>query len=744
MIKTGSSTGQWHMAETLMRTDPKARLRFDTLLADVSSRFVRLPAGGVDPEIDGALQDIAVFFDADRCALFGVRSDPRFVRVSHAWCAEGVEQLSENIDFATLFPWSHERLIRQGQPVRFQRLAELPPEAGQDRQSWAAMRVRSCLYIPVFTGEGVRHLLVLQSIREEQALPEEYVPRLRLFGEILVNALAHGQEVEGLQRAREELEQRLEERTAALAEATDKMIASEEALEERLSFEMVLAETSARFVNLPAEQIDTEIEGVQRLLCERLGLDISALWQWSAETPRDLLLTHNYRPPESPPLPERFDAEEVFPWGLEQVKAGRWFTVCTEHAPPEAARDQATWRQLGIKSSLCFPLSSGGGPLLGALSFDDMQEERTWSEPLIRSLQLVAQTFANALARKHADEELKKSYQEIKQLKDRLQVESAYLQKEIESVGSYGEIVGQSTGIRDVLAKVEQVARTDSAVLITGETGSGKELIARAIHNSSNRKGRPMVVVNCASLPAGLVESELFGRERGAYTGALTKQVGRFEVADGSTLFLDEIAEVPRELQAKLLRVLQDGKFERLGSPKTIRADVRLIAATHHDLAEEARQGTFREDLYYRINVFPIEVPPLRERIDDIPMLVWAFVHEFTERMGKQVRSIPKRTMDALQKYPWPGNIRELRNVIEHAVILSPGDVLDVRVPKPKGVERSRILTRREMEHQHILEILERTGWRVKGPDGAAEKLGMKPTTLYSMMNRLGISRHPK
>jgi formate hydrogenlyase transcriptional activator len=732
------------MAQTLMRTDLKARIRFETLLADVSSRFVRLPAGRIGWEVEGSLREVAVFFDADRCALLGVCPDPRFVRVSHAWRAEGIEHLPDEMDLAVLFPWSQERLITRGHPVRFERLAELPPEAGQDRQSWAEAGVRSCLCVPVFIEGSVRSLLLIQSMQDERALPEEYIPRLRLFGEILVNALAHERKVEAVQRTREELEQRVEEQTAALAEKTEKMIASKRAMKERSSFEMVLAEISARFVNLPAEQIDGEIEDVQRLLCERLGLDISALWQWSVETPRYLRLTHNYRPPGGPPLPERFDAEEFFPWGLEQIEAGRWFAVCAERAPPEAARDQETWRRLGIKSSLCFPLSAGGRPLLGALSFDDMQEERTWSEPLIRSLQLVAQTFANALARKHADEELKKSYQEIKQLKDRLQVESAYLQKEIESVGSYGEIVGQSTGIRDVLAKVEQVARTDSSVLISGETGTGKELIARAIHNSSNRKGRPMVVVNCASLPAGLVESELFGRERGAYTGALTKQVGRFEVADGSTLFLDEIAEVPRELQAKLLRVLQDGKFERLGSPKTIRVDVRLIAATHHDLVEEARQGTFREDLYYRINVFPIEVPPLRERIDDIPMLVWAFVHEFTERMGKQVRSIPKRTMDALQKYPWPGNIRELRNVIEHAVILSPGDVLDVRVPKPKGVERSRIFTRREMEHQHILEILERTGWRVKGPDGAAEKLGMKPTTLYSMMNRLGISRHPK
>jgi len=716
MVKTNSSNGQGHMAQDPPGTNPKARLRFETLLSGISGRFAKVPPDRIDREIEGALREIAVFFDVDRCAMLEVRPDPRFVQATHVCCTEGIEHLPDEMDLAALFPWSHERLIRQGQPVLFERLAELPPEAEQDRQSWAEAGIRSCLHIPIFIGEGVRYVLVLQSMRDEHALPEEYIPYLRLFGGILVNALEHGQEVEALEKA----------------------------MAERLSFETVLAETSARFVNLPAEQIDSEIEGVQRLLCERLGLDVSALWQWSAETPHYLLLTHNYRPPGSPPLPGRFDADEFFPWGLEQVKAGRWFTVCTEHAPPEAARDQATWRQLGIKSSLCFPLSAGGRAPLGALSFDDMQEERTWSEPLVRSLQLVAQTIANALVRKHTDEELKKSYQEIKQLKDRLQLESAYLQKELKSVGSYGEIVGQSEGLREVLAKAEQVARTDASVLITGETGTGKELIARAIHSSSKRKSHPMVVVNCASLPPGLVESELFGRERGAYTGALTKQAGRFEVAHGSTLFLDEIAEVPLELQAKLLRVLEDGKFERLGSPKTIRADVRLIAATHHDLAEDVRKGTFREDLYYRINVFPIEVPPLRERIEDVPMLVWAFVHEFTEKMGKRIQSIPKKTMNALQEYPWPGNIRELRNVIEHAVILSPGDVLDVRVPKTKNAEPSRILTRKEMEAQHILEVLERTGWRVKGPNGAAEKLGMKPTTLYSMMNRLGVSRPPR
>jgi transcriptional regulator with GAF, ATPase, and Fis domain len=729
------------MTQEPLGTDPKSRLRFETLLAEVSSRFVKLPADSVDGEVEGVLREVAFLFGMDRCAMLRVCADPRFVRPTHAWRAEGIEPLPEETGLATLFPCAHERLIGLGQTVSFDSLADLPPEAGPDRQSWSYGEIRSALHIPIFVAGSVSHILLLQSMRAERTWPEEYVPLLRMLGEILVAAIEHAQEMELLQRACSEREHRLEQERTRSEEATERAIASEKDMAERLSFEMTLAEISARFVNLPAEQIDGEIEEVQRLLCERLGLDVSSLWQWSVDSPQDLLLTHAHRPPGSPPLPERFDAGEFFPWALEQLMNGRFFAVRAEHVPPEAARDQATWRQLGIKASLCFPLKAGRGPLLGALSFDDMHEERTWPEPLIQSLQLVSQTFANALARKRAEEDLKKSYEEIRQLKDRLQMESAYLQSELKSMGSHGEIVGESEAIREVLAKVEQVARTDSAVLITGETGTGKELIARAIHNASNRKRRPMVVVNCASLPAGLVESELFGRERGAYTGALTKQVGRFELAHDSTLFLDEIAEVPLELQAKLLRVLEGGEFERLGSPETIRSDVRLIAATHHDLAEDVRKRDFREDLFYRINVFPIEVPPLRERIEDVPRLVWAFVHEFAEKMGKRIQKIPKKTMDALQAYSWPGNIRELRNVIEHAVILSTGDVLEVQLPKTSRADPSRILTRREMEHQHVLEVLERTGWRVKGPDGAAERLGMKPTTLYSMMNRLGIAR---
>ena len=326
---------------------------------------------------------------------------------------------------------------------------------------------------------------------------------------------------------------------------------------------------------------------------------------------------------------------------------------------------------------------------------------------------------------------------ELKKLRERLQAESDYLREEIRVYGRFDEIVGQSTKLKKVFQRIEQVAPTDSTVLITGETGTGKELVARAIHNLSRRGRRVMVKVDCASLPATLIESELFGREKGAYTGALTKQAGRFELADGSTLFLDEIGELSLELQAKLLRVLEDGQFERLGSPKTISVDVRVIAATHRDLAEKVKDGTFRQDLYYRLNVFPVQLPPLRERPEDIPSLVWSFVGEFEKQMGKKVDSIPKRVMDLLQNYSWPGNIRELRNVIEQAVIVSNGGQLYLDMPTSAGNIPSPTL--KEAERQHIVSVLSKTDWRIKGPAGAARLLGMNSSTLYSAMRRLGI-----
>jgi len=341
--------------------------------------------------------------------------------------------------------------------------------------------------------------------------------------------------------------------------------------------------------------------------------------------------------------------------------------------------------------------------------------------------------------RKKMEEELSNRLHEINELRHKLEAENLYLRSEMSSHKETKGFLRSSPGMRSVISQIEQVARTDSTVMIQGETGTGKELIAQQIHQLSDRRKRTMIKVNCAALPASLVESELFGREKGAFTGALSKQSGRFELAHGSTLFLDEIAEMPLETQAKLLRVLQEGEFERLGSPQTVKVDVRVIAASNRDLKEEIRCGRFREDLFYRLNVFPLHVPPLRERIDDIPNLVWEFINEFGERMGKKIRRISQQDMELLKSQPWPGNVRELRNVIEHALIVTQGDVLELQHFSNTESSQHQATTLEDVERQHIQKILTTTNGRIKGTDGAADRLGLNPSTLYSRMRKLGI-----
>jgi formate hydrogenlyase transcriptional activator len=354
---------------------------------------------------------------------------------------------------------------------------------------------------------------------------------------------------------------------------------------------------------------------------------------------------------------------------------------------------------------------------------------------------LITGVVMDITEKKLAESALQQAYSEIKKLKEQLETENVYLREEIKLEHEHHEVVGSSEPIRRVLRSAEQVASTDSTVLLQGETGTGKELVARAIHDWSRRRGRPMVKVNCAALPATLVESELFGREKGAYTGALTREIGRFELANGSTLFLDEIGELPLELQAKLLRVLQEGEFERLGSPRTIKVDVRLIAATSRDLKAMIKEGKFREDLFYRISVFPIALPPLRERREDIPMLVWHFLRELGPRMGRKVDEVRSSTMKALQSYSWPGNVRELRNVIEFHLITNRGPVFEVDPTRFEAASPAGKKSLEAVEREHILQVLKSNGWRVRGAGGAAEILDINPSTLESRMKKLGITR---
>jgi len=378
------------------------------------------------------------------------------------------------------------------------------------------------------------------------------------------------------------------------------------------------------------------------------------------------------------------------------------------------------------------------------LSMEDVSEREYYKRHLE---ELVEERTAES---RRAWEEAEKGKQaaeaaliEVKRLKDQLEAESAYLQEEINLEYNHENIIGQSDGLNYVLYKVEQIAPSNTIVLVLGETGTGKELLARSIHALSPRKERPLVKVNCAALPSNLIESELFGHEKGAFTGAQSRHLGRFEVANGATLFLDEIGELPLELQSKLLRVIQDGEFERLGSSHTVKVDVRIIAATNRNLEEEVRKGRFRDDLWYRLNIFPITMPPLRDRLDDIPLLVEFYVKKISRRMGKSIEFIPTSAMNALRDYHWPGNVRELENVLERAVINSSGPKLrlvDELTPRQKD-RSSTHKTLEVVEREHIVRTLEQVQWKVSGKNGAAEILGLNRSTLRARMRKLGINR---
>jgi formate hydrogenlyase transcriptional activator len=407
-------------------------------------------------------------------------------------------------------------------------------------------------------------------------------------------------------------------------------------------------------------------------------------------------------------------------------------------------------RTEGLQTICCIPLTNRGRTF-GSLNLASRRTD-VFSETDIELVQQVAGQIAIAVENALA-------FKEIDALKDKLAEEKLYLEEEIRNAFNFEEIVGESAAIRRVLAQVELVAPAGTTVLIQGETGTGKEVIARAVHNLSPRRERTFVKINCAAIPSGLLEAELFGHERGAFTGAITQKIGRFELADKGTLFLDEVGDIPLELQPKLLRVLQEQEFERLGSNRTQRVDVRVVAATNRDLPKLVAERAFRSDLYYRLNVFPVRIPALRERREDVPLLVRYFVQKFSRALNKTVEYVPAEAMDALANYSWPGNIRELENLIERAVLLSPGKELRVPLAELKssggaidaalGVSSlltsvpvaPSITTLEEAERQHILRALRQTEWRIAGPKGAAALLAMKRTTLQARMRKLGIRR---
>jgi transcriptional regulator with GAF, ATPase, and Fis domain len=677
------------------------------LISECVSGFLTMSLGRVDSEIRQSLGRIVELLALDRGFVTQYSVTEKRMVCTHCYQTPASNPAVRCCEI-TVPPWVLQK-IEHRECVTFSQVTDVPAEAEQARAYFRGVGTRSHISFPLEIDGELIGCLSLESTRSEIAWPEAVFTMLRPLADVFALSL---------ERKRKSLE-----------------------FSEKMRFETLLADLSARFIQVEPDAIDRQIEQALEIIASFFSVDRCGVLQANSEDRSCVTVTHAWYAEGLVRIGNDINMKNLFPWAYEKLFTCKQVLVFStiEDLPPEAAIDRETYVTMGVKSFLTIPLISEKG-VYQLLVLNNLFSERLWPQQFIPRLCLIGEIFINALKRKEYQQELQRSCEEIRELKEKLQVEADFLRAEIRSSRHREEIVGQSQALSNVMLQVEQVAPTDTTVLICGETGTGKELIAQAIHDSSLYRDKLMVKVNCASLPATLVESELFGREKGAYTGALTRQIGRFELAEGSTIFLDEIAELPLELQAKLLRVLQEHTFERLGSPKTIKVQVRVIAATNRNIFEEVKKGNFREDLYYRLNVFPITVPPLRERSEDIPLLVWTFVHEFCEKMGKQVSKIAKRDMAALQQYSWPGNIRELRNIIEHAVIVSNGGVLQVNLPKDLSRDISWCRSLEEVESQHILNVLRHTGGRIKGDGGAAQILNMIPSTLNSRMKKLGIT----
>ncbi len=687
------------------------RSRFETLFGELSSQFIRTDATLIDDGINNALKQVAELLDTDRASLTQLSAHGALV-FTHYWSRSGEPPPHLRVDAARVLPVALARIMN-GEVHRVSRLDDLPSDS-PDREYLAQLNTKSAVAVPLVASGHVIGSVGFATTRQERAWDDETIARLRLVADVVASALARKQAEANLQQA-----------------VTD-----------RLAFERLISDLSSEFVNLASDRVDAAIEDAQRRLVETLHVDRSALFQVSPDEGK-FVFTHFWsRPGIAPMTLPTEDVPRMFPWIMSRILQGEIVHFSTiDELPPDVV-DREYIQRVGTKSNVSIPLLAAGR-VIGALTFGAITSAREWPPEILTRLYVIAQVFASALGRKRAEEELRRTLEENARLRERLLQENIYLRDEMRVRDGPSGLTGQSAAIRRVLAEVDQVAPTDATVLLLGETGTGKELIATAIHERSPRRARTMVSVNCAAIPNTLVESELFGREKGAYTGALTRQIGRFEIADGSTLFLDEFGELSLDVQAKLLRVLQEKEVERLGSSRPIKIDVRVIAATNRDLERMVGDGSFREDLYYRLNVFPIRVPPLRERPEDIPSLAWSFVDELSKAQGKRIESIATDQMLALQRYAWPGNVRELRNVIERAVIVSTGPELKILLPRARTTATRGAVRLEDVERDHIRVVLERTGWRIRGDGGAAQLLDLKPSTLEGRMAKLGL-RRPK
>jgi formate hydrogenlyase transcriptional activator len=504
-------------------------------------------------------------------------------------------------------------------------------------------------------------------------------------------------------------------------------------------FEELAIALSGRLTRLHFEEVPAAISAALRQLTQSLSVDSCRLIEFSetGSVAREHAAGEASSPARDGNPPSTCDA-----WLFERLARGEQVAVSQpDDLPLEAMAARAQARRIGGWSGLGLP-ASVAEQVVSALVVDGGRTPRRWPKHLVGRLQLISEILGVSVQRCRQEHALRGSVAEIERLNSRLQADNVCLKEEIKSYHDFDEIVGESASLRTALARLGQVAPMHSSVLLLGPTGTGKELFARAIHERSRRNARALVRVNCAALPPTLVESELFGHEKGAFTGAVSMRQGRFELADGGTIFLDEIGDLAPDIQVKFLRVLQEGEFERVGSSRTRRVDVRVIAATHLDLEAAVADGRFRADLFYRLSVYPIHLPSLQQRVEDIPRLVWFFIHRNQRELGRRITKVPQSVMEALQRYSWPGNVRELENVVERAMIASDGETLQLddmtlgrrSAPKPAGSDNLNAV-----QCAHIESVLEQCGWRINGSGNAAERLGVHPNTLRFRMKKVGV-----
>jgi len=686
---------------------------FYGLIHEVTALLVGAKAEEIDILVDDCLGKVSEFFQVSQVGLGQWSKAGKILPSLRTW---GPKPVSVYLETAGPGPEAFAFLCHQGSIIWncLEDLEELP-QLQQHLRQVGAMAGVFCLYHD--HGSHTEHLVMAKNSAE--VWPEDTLECLNAVGTVLYTALY---------RRRTELE-----------------------MERLRQLEQIVGSIASKFVHMLPERIDAEIEKALELVCKCVGADISTLFQWQGSEKLPWKVNHEWKADFiDGPLFHGAILEIEYPWLAAQLRRPEALLIDNPGDFPVAAdAERVTCERIGIRSMLWVPFTDAEGQQ-SHIMFGTINRPGLWLKDARRQLGLVGNVFTSAIERQHIELKLRHAYDDIKRLKNHLEAENITLREEIKTSFGETEFVGRSHALQTVVHQIQQVASTNSTVLFLSETGTGKSHFARLLHRQSDRKDRPLVTVNCAALPAELIESELFGHEKGAFTGAVNRKIGRFELADGATIFLDEIGDLPIQLQAKLLRVLQDHEFERLGSSTTRMVDARVIAATNRDLNQLIDQGKFRNDLYYRLSVFPIRLPPLREHRTDIPLLVWFFITELQGPLGKTIKKVTSSAMDGLTSYDWPGNIRELRNVVERAMILSQGTTLELEnafsgyrrfshASSPTHDRQSENLE--DVERTHIVKVLEECNWKIRGKGGAAECLGLKRTTLQSRMKRLGIQR---